>query len=68
MKEKQNIAVVEDIEEMRKWRGISQSEMAQSWKNLAGRMEEEVLENTRSKKAKERSSEVEVPPSNGWNG
>ena len=59
---KTNIAVVEDTGEMRKWRGLSQSEMDPCWKNLPGRMEEEVLENTRSKKAQERPSEVEVPP------
>ena len=53
IKEKPNIAVVEDTEEMRKWKGLSQSEMDLCWKNLSGRMEEEVLENTRSKKAKE---------------
>ena len=38
MKEKTNIAVVEDSEEMRKWRGFSQSEMGPmleefAWKN-----------------------------------
>ena len=38
MKEKPNIAVVEDTEEMRKWRGSSQSEMGPmleefAWKN-----------------------------------
>ena len=27
MKEKPNIAVLEDTEEMKKWRGLSQSEM-----------------------------------------
>ena len=53
MKEKSNIAEVEDTEEMRKWKGLSHSEMDLCWKNLPGRMEEEVLENTRSKKAKE---------------
>ena len=44
MREKLNIAVEEDTEEIRKWRGLSQSEMDQCWKNLAGRMEEEVLD------------------------
>ena len=43
-KEKPNIAVEEDTEEMRKWRGVSQSEVDQRWKNLAERMEEEVLD------------------------
>ena len=44
MREKPNIAVVEDTEEMRNWRGLSQSEMDLCWKNLAERMEEEVLD------------------------
>ena len=44
MKEKLNIAVEEDIEEMKKWRGLSQSDMDQSWKNLAEIMEEELLD------------------------
>ena len=34
--EKTNIAVVEDTEEMRKWRGLSQSEMDLGWKNGRG--------------------------------
>ena len=33
-KEKLNIAVEEDTEEMKKWRGLSQSEMDQSWNNF----------------------------------
>ena len=45
MKEKPNIAVAEDTEEMKKMRGLSQSEMDLCWKNLAERMEEEVLNN-----------------------
>ena len=45
--------MVENTEEIRKWRALSQSEMDLCWKNLPGRMEGEVLENTRSKKAKE---------------
>ena len=44
MKEKPNVAVVEDTEEMRKWRGMSQDGMNQCWKMLADRMEEEVLD------------------------
>ena len=65
MKTKPNIAVVEDIEEMRKWRGLSQSEMDLCWKNLAGRMEEEVLDNYKFEESKREASEVEVPP---WKG
>ena len=44
MKEKPNIAVEEDTKEMRKWGSLSQSEMDQCWKNLAEKMEEEVLD------------------------
>ena len=45
MKEKPNIAVEEeDTEEMRKWRGLSQSEMDQRQRNLAESMKEEVLD------------------------
>ena len=44
MKEKPNIIVEEDTEEMRKWRGLSQSEMDQCWWHSADRMEEEVLD------------------------
>ena len=35
--------VKEGAEEVKKWRGLSQSEKDQRWKNLAERMEEEVL-------------------------
>ena len=43
-REKPNIAATVDTEEMRKLRGLSQSEMNQCWKNLTERMEEEVLD------------------------
>ena len=43
MKEKPNLDVVEDTEEMRKWRGLSQSETDLCWKKLVDRVEEEVL-------------------------
>ena len=59
-----NIAVEEDTEETEKWRGLSQSEIDQSWKSLAERMEESWT-STRSKKGKKRLSEVEVLL---WNG
>ena len=32
-----------DADEVKTWRGVSQSERDQSWKILAGKMEEEVL-------------------------
>ena len=44
MKERPNIAVEEDTEEMKRWRSLNQSEMGLCWKNLAKRMEEEVLD------------------------
>ena len=44
MKNKANILLEEDTEEMRKRRGMSQDEMDQCWKSLAERMEEEVLD------------------------
>ena len=52
MKEKPNIAVVEDTEEMREWRGSSQSEMGLRWKNLSARLEDEVLEKYRVEESK----------------
>ena len=51
----------EDTEEMRKWRGLSQSEMDR-WKNLAERMEKEVLDKYKVEESKKRLSEVEVLP------
>ena len=39
-KEKPHIS----LERISTWRGLSQNEVDQCWKNLAGRMEEEVLE------------------------
>ena len=52
MEGKPNIAVEEDAEEMKKWRGLSLSEMDQSWKNLAERMEEEVLDKYKVQESK----------------
>ena len=43
MKERPDIAVEEETEDMKRWRSLSQSEMDLSWKKLAERMEEEVL-------------------------
>ena len=44
MKERPNIAVEVDTEEMKRWRSLKQSEMDLCWKNLAERMEEDVLD------------------------
>ena len=52
MKERTNIAVEEDTEEMKRWRDLSQSEMDLCWKNLAERMEEEVLDKYKVEESK----------------
>ena len=52
MKEKPNVSLKEDTEEMSKWRGLSQNEMDQCWKNFAGRMEEEVLDKYKVEESK----------------
>ena len=44
--------MVEDTEVMRKWRGLSRSEIDQCWRNLAGRMEEELMENYKVEESK----------------
>ena len=44
MKERPNIVVVEDTEEMQRWRRLDWSEMEPCWKNLAEKMEEDVLD------------------------
>ena len=44
--------MVEDTEEMRKWKRLSHSEMDLCWKNLAGRMEEKVLEKYKVEESK----------------
>ena len=54
MREQPNIAVEVDTEEMRKWRGLSQSEMDPCWKKLAERMEEEVLDTYKVEESKKR--------------
>ena len=59
MREKPNIAPEEDDEEVRKWRGPSQSEIGQCWKNLAERMEEDVFDKNGAKESKSEASEVE---------
>ena len=52
MKEKTYIPVVEDTEDMRKWRGLSRSEIDQCWRNLAGRMEEELMDKYKVEESK----------------
>ena len=66
MREKPNIAVEVDMEEMKRWRSLNQSEMDFSWKKLAEKMEEEVpWTSTKSKSAREVPLKAEVTP---WNG
>ena len=52
MKERPNIAVKEDTEEMKRWRSLNQSETNLFWKNLAERMEEEVLDKYKVEESK----------------
>ena len=44
MKGRTNFAEEEDTDEMKRWRSLNQSEMDLCWKNLAEKMEEEVLD------------------------
>ena len=52
MKERPNIAVGEDTEEMKRWRTLNQNEMDPCWKNLAERVEEEVLDKYKVEESK----------------
>ena len=42
----------EDTEEMKRWRSLNQSEMDLSWKKLAEKMEEEVLDTYKVEESK----------------
>ena len=53
IKEKPNIDTVGDAEELEKWRCCNQSEMDLCWKNLAERMEKEVLDKNKVEESKE---------------
>ena len=55
-KEKLSVAEKEDAGEVKKWSGLSESEMDQSWKKLAGRMEEEVLDKYNVEESNKRGS------------
>ena len=52
MKERPNIAVEEDTEEMKRWRNLNQSEMDLCWKNLVEKMKEEVLDKYKVEESK----------------
>ena len=54
MRERPNIAVEENTEEMKRWRSLNQSEMDPCWKKLAERMEEEVLDKNKVEESKRR--------------
>ena len=47
--------MVENTEEMRKWRGLSQSEVDLCWKNLDGRMADDVLEKYKVEESKRKA-------------
>ena len=49
---KLSVAEKEDAGEVKKWSGLSESEMDHSWKKLAGRMEEEVLDKYKVEESK----------------
>ena len=51
LKERPDISVEEDTEEVKRWRSLNQNETGLCWKNLAERMEEEVLDKYKGKGA-----------------
>ena len=51
--------VFKHTEEMVSWRNINQEEINDVWKQLAVKLEEEVLENTKWRSAKEEPTEEE---------
>ena len=65
MKERPNIAVEENTEEMKRWRSLNQSEMDLRLKNLAERWKRRSWTNTKSKKASKEPSKAEA---NHWKG
>ena len=52
MKERTNFAEEEDAEEMKRWRSLNQSEMDLCWKNLAEKIDEEVLDKYKVEESK----------------
>ena len=65
MKDKANSLLEVDTEEMRKWRGMSQEEMDQCWKNFGETMRLKSWTSTRSRTVKERLLKAEAPR---WSG
>ena len=60
MKDKANSRFKLDTEEMIKWRGLSQEEVEQCWKNLADKLWLKFWTSRRSRIVKERPSEAEA--------
>ena len=56
-----------DTEEMRKWRGLSQREMDQCWKNFVEKMEEAVLNKYKGEESKKEAFEGRGAPLD-WRG
>ena len=52
MKERPNVAVEEDTEEMKRWKSLNQSGMDLCWKKLAARLEEEVMDKYKVEESK----------------
>ena len=52
VKERPDLTVEEDTDEMKRWRSPNQSEIDLRWKSLAGRMEEEVLDKYKVEESK----------------
>ena len=65
MKARPNIAVEEDTEEMNRWRSLNQCEMDLCWKNLADRMEQEVLDKYNVEESKKGTLMAQATHSNG---
>ena len=55
MKEMPNVAVEQDTEEMKRWKSLNQSEKDLSWKKLAEKVEEEVLDKYKVEESKRRA-------------
>ena len=52
MKERPDLVVEENTDEMNRWRSLNQSEIGLCWKRLAERMEEEVLDKYKVEESK----------------
>ena len=69
MKDKPSSSLEEDTGEMMEWRSMSQDEVDQCWKKLAGKMEEEVLDKYNvddSKRGAYRGRRRKLDQKEGW--